>query len=78
MQENENPPTIGKSNNRKREEEFFASITEFRGARPLKVTIGDGIKKTLIAMPVQKTLDNFVTIVESNRHDVAIKQAESL
>jgi hypothetical protein len=43
MQENENPPTIGKGNNQKREEEFFASITEFRGARPLKVTVGEGV-----------------------------------
>ncbi|MGZ3951466.1 MAG: hypothetical protein ACXVBZ_08720 [Flavisolibacter sp.] len=43
MQENENVPTIGKEANRKREEEFFASVTEFRGARPLKVSVGDGI-----------------------------------
>lgn len=43
MQENENTPTIGKEANRKREEEFFSSITEFRGARPLKVTIGEEI-----------------------------------
>jgi hypothetical protein len=43
MQENENPPMVGKSNNRKREEEFYASITEFRGAKPLKVTIGEGV-----------------------------------
>jgi len=43
MQENENVPTIGKEANRKREEEFFASVTEFRGARPLKVSVGEGI-----------------------------------
>ena len=43
MQENENLPTIGKIANRKREEEFFASIIEFRGAKPLKVSIGEGI-----------------------------------
>jgi len=42
MQENENPPTVGKAANRKREEAFFASITDFRGARPLKVSAGDG------------------------------------
>ncbi len=41
MQENNNPIVKGKDANRKREEEFFASITEFRGAQPLKVTIGD-------------------------------------
>jgi|SRR5436190_7578247 len=43
MQENENPPTVGKNANRKREEEFFASVVEFRGAKPLKVTAGAGI-----------------------------------
>jgi hypothetical protein len=41
MQENENAPTIGKDANRKREEEFFSSIVEFRGAKPLKVTVGE-------------------------------------
>ncbi len=41
MQENDNPAIIGKNANRKREEEFFASITEFRSAQPLKVTIGE-------------------------------------
>ena len=41
MQENENAPTVGKTANRNREEEFFAAITEFRGARPLKVTVGE-------------------------------------
>lgn len=43
MQENEHPPTIGKAANRKREEEFFSSITEFRTAKPLKVSVGEGI-----------------------------------
>lgn len=42
MQENDNPPTVGKAANRKREEAFFASITDFRGARPLMVSAGDG------------------------------------
>lgn len=41
MQENEHTPTKGKSENRKREEDFFASITEFRAAQPLKVTVGE-------------------------------------
>ncbi len=41
MQENDNPEWIGKTVNRKREEDFFASITEFRAAKPLKVTIGE-------------------------------------
>lgn len=43
MQENENPPTVGKFNNRKREKEFFSSVTEFRGAKPLKVAFGEGV-----------------------------------
>lgn len=41
MQENENPAVIGKAANRKREEDFFGAITEFRGAQPLKVTVGE-------------------------------------
>ncbi|MDQ4140879.1 MAG: nuclear transport factor 2 family protein, partial [Bacteroidota bacterium] len=43
MQENENTPTLGKSANRQRENEFFSAITEFRGAYPLKVTVGEGV-----------------------------------
>ncbi|PSR55283.1 polyketide cyclase [Adhaeribacter arboris] len=43
MQENENVPTQGKAANRQREQEFFSAITEFRGAHPLKVTVGEGI-----------------------------------
>lgn len=43
MQENENAPTIGKEANRQREEAFYASITEFREAKPLKVALGEGI-----------------------------------
>ena len=43
MQENENAPTVGKKANRKREEDFFSSITEFRGAKPLRVTVGEGV-----------------------------------
>ena len=43
MQENENPPTLGKENNREREKDFFSSIVEFRGAQPLKVSIGEGV-----------------------------------
>lgn len=43
MQENENPPTKGKSENRKREIEFFQSIVEFRSATPLKITVGDSV-----------------------------------
>jgi len=41
MQENDNPEIVGKLVNRKREEEFFAAITSFRGAKPLKVALGE-------------------------------------
>ena len=41
MQENNNEPVAGKAANRQREEEFFGAITEFRGAKPLKVTAGE-------------------------------------
>ncbi len=43
MQENENPATIGKIANLKRERQFYADVTEFRTARPLKVTVGEGV-----------------------------------
>ena len=43
MQENDNEPVVGKSLNRRREEEFLEALTEFRGAQPLKVTVGDKI-----------------------------------
>ena len=41
MQENESEPTIGKTANRIREEDFFNNITEFRKTQPLKVTLGE-------------------------------------
>ena len=41
MQENNNLAVAGKVANRKREEEFVGSITEFRGAKVLKVAIGE-------------------------------------
>lgn len=37
MQENENEPTVGKDANRKRENEFLNSITEFRNAEVVHV-----------------------------------------
>lgn len=43
MQENENEPTVGKSANREREKAFFSAITEFRGARPLKIAVGQNV-----------------------------------
>lgn len=41
MQENENPPTIGKTANLSREKEFYSSLSEFRSAKPLKITVGE-------------------------------------
>lgn len=43
MQENESPPTKGKVANLIREFEFFNSITEFRGAKPLAVSAGENV-----------------------------------
>ncbi|HEX3033672.1 MAG TPA: SnoaL-like domain-containing protein [Thermodesulfobacteriota bacterium] len=43
MQENEQPPTVGKDANREREKEFLAKITEFRGAEVKAVAIGDDV-----------------------------------
>jgi len=43
MQENENDPTVGKEANRKRELEFFESITEFRGAEVLDVAASGNV-----------------------------------
>ena len=41
MQENEQDPTVGKDANRKREEQFFASLIDFRSAKVLDVTVGE-------------------------------------
>jgi hypothetical protein len=43
MQENEEDPTIGKDENRKREQEFVANITEFRGAQVINVATGNNV-----------------------------------
>ena len=43
MQENNEPPRTGKEVNRKFEQEFFASIKEFHGARLGAVAVGDGV-----------------------------------
>ena len=43
MRENENIPTIGKEANRDREKEFYAAVTEFRSAKPIKITVGEDI-----------------------------------
>jgi hypothetical protein len=43
MQENGQEPTVGKDANRKREEEFFSKITEFRGAEVLNVAANGNV-----------------------------------
>jgi hypothetical protein len=43
MQENENPPTVGKKNNRVREKDFFLAVTEFRTAKAIKVAVGENV-----------------------------------
>ena len=42
MQENSDDPFVGKDVNRKREQEFFASVEEFHGAKLLASAVGDG------------------------------------
>jgi len=41
MQENSDEPFVGKDVNRKREEEFFASVEEFHGGQLLASAVGD-------------------------------------
>ena len=43
MQENDAEPTIGKSANRIREQEFFDAITDFRGAQVLATGSGENV-----------------------------------
>jgi hypothetical protein len=43
MQENDNPATVSKEANRRREQEFLANVTEFRGARVEGMGVGDDI-----------------------------------
>ena len=43
MQENDAEPTIGKSANRIREQEFFDAITDFRGAEVLATGSGENV-----------------------------------
>ncbi|NJO40944.1 MAG: nuclear transport factor 2 family protein [Cyanobacteria bacterium RU_5_0] len=43
MQENENPPTVGKDANRQREQEFFSKLVEFRGAEVKSVAFGEDV-----------------------------------
>ncbi len=43
MQENEEPPTVGKAANRQREEAFFAKIVEFRGAQVKNVAFAENV-----------------------------------
>jgi hypothetical protein len=47
MQENENTPTIGKAANLQREKEFYANVTEFRGAEVRGVTIADNLSAVI-------------------------------
>jgi len=43
MQENEDAPTVGKTANRKREEEFAGNIVEFRHAEVKSILVSDNI-----------------------------------
>lgn len=43
MQENDNPPTIGKAANRVRELDFFAKITEFRSMKLKELAVRENL-----------------------------------
>lgn len=43
MQENENPPTVGKDANRQRELDFFAKLVEFRSMELKCVAFGEDV-----------------------------------
>ncbi len=43
MQEGAEEPVEGKDENRRREEDFFGNVTEFRGAELNHVAVGDGV-----------------------------------
>ena len=43
MQENNNPPVVGKKENRERELEFLGNVTEFRGASVKGMAVGENI-----------------------------------
>lgn len=47
MQENQNEPTIGKSENREREIDFFSRITEFRGVTLLGLATNGNLSFTI-------------------------------
>jgi hypothetical protein len=47
MQENDNPPTVSKEANRKRELEFFGNITEFRSADVKGITLGTNLTSVI-------------------------------
>jgi hypothetical protein len=43
MQENDMQPRVGKVANRAAEIDFLSKVTQFRGAKPLKVTAGQNV-----------------------------------
>lgn len=78
MQENENSPTVGKVANRAREEAFFSAVTEFRSAKPLKVTASDGV--TMVQWHYDYThkdwgLRNYIQVsVQEWKNDKIVKE----
>ncbi|MCF6132523.1 nuclear transport factor 2 family protein [Flavobacterium wongokense] len=47
MQENQNEPTVGKSQNWERELEFFSNVTEFRDAALLEMAVNGNVSFTI-------------------------------
>ena len=68
MQENDQPPTVGKAANREREIAFFGAITAFRGAKVLAVAeAGD---KTFVEWHYDYTHKDWGV---KNYHQVAVQ-----
>ncbi len=47
MQENENPPMLGKEANRKREQEFFSKVNGYENGKVEGVAIGDDLSTVI-------------------------------
>jgi len=68
MSENDQPPTVGKTANREREEAFLASVEAFHGASLGAVAVGDGTSFS------EWTLDlTFRGASRTRMHQVAVR-----
>ena len=68
MQENDEPPTVGKAANRAREEAFLAAVETFHGATLGPVAVADGVSFS------EWTLDlTFKGAPRSKMHQVSVR-----